>query len=206
MTRLQRALAELATHLGELKTRWALVGGLALAAHVEARTTRDLDVAVSVREDREAEELVRELRSKGYLEHTLVEQEKAGRLATVRFAAPGEGPEGLVVDLLFASCGIEPEIVAEAESLEVLPGLALPVARVGHLLAMKLLAARPRDLEDARSLLEVADDLEIARAWDAARLVTERGYERDQDLEGSLRKLLSTRTRERSEYGGEMAD
>jgi len=193
MTRLQQALAELAEDLGQLGARWALVGGLALAAHVEARTTRDLDVAVSVEGDREAEHLVRELRSKGYREHTLVEQEKTGRLATVRFAAPGEGPEGLVVDLLFASCGIEPEIVAEAETLEILPGLPLPVARVGHLLAMKLLAGRPRDMEDAGSLLDLADASEIARAWEAVRLVTERGYERGQDLELQMRTLLAAK-------------
>jgi predicted nucleotidyltransferase len=199
MTRLQQALAELAEDLGQLGARWALVGGLALAAHVEARTTRDLDVAVSVEGDREAEHLVRELRSKGYREHTLVEQEKTGRLATVRFAAPGEGPEGLVVDLLFASCGIEPEIVAEAETLEILPGLPLPVARVGHLLAMKLLAGRPRDMEDAGSLLDRADASEMARAWEAVHLVTERGYDRDQDLELQMRTLLAGRPRRPSE-------
>lgn len=199
MTRLQQALAELAEDLGQLGARWALVGGLALAAHVEARTTRDLDVAVSVEGDQEAELLVRELRSKGYREHTLVEQEKTGRLATVRFAAPGEGPEGLVVDLLFASCGIEPEVVAEAEILEILPELPLPVARVGHLLAMKLLAGRPRDLEDAQTLLEIAGDSEIARAQEATRLIVERGYERGQDLELQLRTLLASRTQEPSD-------
>lgn len=195
MTRLQQALIELSEDLKDLGVRWALVGGLALAAHVEARTTRDLDVAVSVTGDREAELLVMELRSRSYHEHTLIEQEKTGRLATVRFAAPGEGPEGLVVDLLFASSGIEPEIVAEAESLEVLPGLFLPVARVDHLLAMKLLAARPRDLEDARLLVGLASDEDIARARRAIRLITERGYERSQDLEHSLEKVLSERTR-----------
>lgn len=98
-----------------------------------------------------------------------------------------------MVDLLFASCGIEPEIVAEAEMLEVLPELPIPVARVGHLLTMKLLAGRPRDLEDVESLLDVADASEIARAWDAVRLLTERGYERDQDLELRFRTILARR-------------
>lgn len=190
MTRLQQALVALSRDLDELGARWALVGGLALAAHVEARTTRDLDVAVSVTGDREAELLVRELRSRGYYEHTLIEQEKTGRLATVRLAAPGEGPEGLVVDLLFASSGIELEIVAEAEALEVLPGLSLPVARVGHLLATKLLAARPRDLEDAQMLLGIADQEEIARARKAIDLISDRGYGRDQDLAMSFGRLL----------------
>lgn len=193
MNRLQSALAELAGDFAELDTRWALVGGLALAAHVEARTTRDLDVVVSVADDRQAEQLVRDLRSKGYNEHTLVEQERTGRLATVRFAAPGEPPDGLVVDLLFASSGIEPEIVSEAERLEVLPGLFLPVARVGYLLAMKILAARPQDLEDVRSLLGVADGEELARAHSALELITQRGYHREQDLAAEAERLLGDR-------------
>lgn len=190
MIRLYEALAELAEDLAALDARWALVGGLALAAHVEARTTRDLDVAVSVADDREAEQLVKEFRAKGYQEHTLVEQEKTGRLATVRFAAPGEAPDGLVVDLLFASSGVEPEIVSEAETLEILPGLILPVARVGHLLAMKVLAGRPTDLEDVRYLLQVADAAEIARARKAAKLVSERGYGRGQDLVARVEEVL----------------
>ena len=54
-------------------------------------------------------------------------------------ASSGE-PSGVVVDLLFASCGIEPELVRDAEPLEVFEGLTLPVARLEHLLAMKVLA------------------------------------------------------------------
>lgn len=41
------------------------------------------------------------------------------------------------MDLLFASSGIEHEIVAAADPLEVLPDLTVPVARTGHLIALK---------------------------------------------------------------------
>jgi hypothetical protein len=61
-----------------------------------------------------------------------------------------------VTDLLFASSGIEPEIVAAAEELLVLPDLTQSVATVGHLLAMKLLARddrhRPADADDLAAL------------------------------------------------------
>lgn len=46
----------------------------------------------------------------------------------------------MVVDVLFASSGIEPELVRAAEPIEVLPSLTVPVARTGHLIAVKLLA------------------------------------------------------------------
>jgi predicted nucleotidyltransferase len=74
---------------------------------------------------------------------------------------------GPVVVLLFASSGIEPEIVQMAETLEVFPGRRLKIARPGHLIAVKLLArseARPQDAADLRSLLAVADDAELKLA------------------------------------------
>jgi hypothetical protein len=72
------------------------------------------------------------------------------------------------VDLLFASSGIETEIVREAEWLEVLPGLTMPVARTGHLVALKLLSVneidRPQDVIDLRALMRGMTDDEVARA------------------------------------------
>ncbi|HEY3604485.1 MAG TPA: hypothetical protein VGL04_07415 [Sporichthyaceae bacterium] len=44
-----------------------------------------------------------------------------------------------MTDLLFASSGIEDVVVAEAVTTTVLPGLVVPVARPGHLVALKLL-------------------------------------------------------------------
>ena len=68
--------------------------------------------------------------------------------------------ERLVLDLLFASCGFENEIVEGADTIVVLPGLSLPIASVGHLMAMKLLARddrhRPTDADDLRALRAVA--------------------------------------------------
>ena len=50
----------------------------------------------------------------------------------------------------FASSGIEAETVADAEPLTVLGDAPLPVARVAHLLAMKILADDP--IEATRKL------------------------------------------------------
>jgi len=49
-------------------------------------------------------------------------------------------PRAPVIDLLFASSGIEPEVVADAEPIELLPDLTMGVARTGHLLALKVLS------------------------------------------------------------------
>lgn len=116
------------------------------------------------------------------------------RLATVRLKRQVEGV-AVLVDLLFASSGIEPEIAAAAEQLEIFPGLVLPVARTGHLIALKLLArddeTRPQDLVDLNGLLETAVPADISEARDAVRLITERGFNRDRNLSAALEQLLS---------------
>jgi hypothetical protein len=97
------------------------------------------------------------------------------------------------VDLLFASSGIEPEITRAAEVTEVVPGLSLPIATTGHLIALKLLArddqARPQDLADLRALRAVATaaDLDAARA--AVGLITARGFDRGRDLTAALKEI-----------------
>jgi hypothetical protein len=121
---LRRVCAEL-TAAG---ARYALVGGLAVSARAEPRLTRDVDLAIAAASDDAAEAIVRALASRGYQVATVLEHTGTGRLATVRLRAPDDR---ILVDLLFASCGIESEIVAAAELLEILPALRVPVARTG---------------------------------------------------------------------------
>jgi predicted nucleotidyltransferase len=166
--------------------RFALVGGVAVSVRAEPRLTRDLDLAVAVESDVEAEALVRSLVTEGYGTAALVEQEPTRRLATVRLFSPSQVAKGVIVDLLFASSGIEREVVAAAEPLEVFPGVVVPIARVGHLIALKLLARddrrRPQDADDLRALRQVADADELTRARSAARLIQDRHFARGRDL------------------------
>lgn len=186
MVGLQKILIRLVADLGELGQRWALVGGLAVSSRAEPRTTRDIDVVVAVEADGDAERLVRDLRARGYEIESVLEQEATGRLATARLLAPGEGEGGIIVDLLFSSSGVEPEIVGSADRLEILPGVVAPVATVGHLLALKALAGRAKDLADIESLLEQATEADIDEARRLLSLIHERGYAREKDLAGLL--------------------
>lgn len=165
-----------------------------MSARAEPRLTRDADLAVLVTDDRDAEALVRALQGRGWRVTAAIEHEVTARLATVRLVPPGEEALGTVVDLLFASSGIEPEIVTAAEPVAVVPGLALPVARPGHLLALKLLArddrTRPQDRLDIAALLGQADATALAEAESSLAIVTARGFHRGRDLPAALRAAL----------------
>ena len=193
MSRLEAALRGIASELDRRGRAFAVVGGLAVSVRAEPRFTRDVDLALAVVNDADAEALVRNLVASGYRVIASLEQEAVGRLATVRLQSPSEGPEGVVVDMLFASSGVEPEIVRASEVLEALPGLPVPVARVGDLLALKVLSngpERPQDQIDIVALLRLADEAEMGRARRTAALIVERGFGRGRDLLGLLAEYL----------------
>lgn len=194
MNGLGSALRRLDIDLRDARVGWALVGGLAVSVRAEPRFTRDVDAAVVVDGDAAAEALARSLMSRGYQMLATIEQEQTGRLATVRLLPRGGEPAGVVVDLLFASSGIESELVAAAEVRQIDAGLTIPIARTGHLIALKLLARddthRPLDAADLLALRKAADESELGLAREAVRLITERGYHRGRDLHAALAALV----------------
>lgn len=197
MNALEAALRRVLSDLDEIGARWALVGGLAVSARAEPRTTRDVDLAVATDGDESAEKVVFALQSVGYSVHMALEHDVASRLATVRLTPPAVDTEQVLVDLMFASSGIEPEIVRDAQPLEILPGLTTPVATTGHLIALKVLArddrARPQDWDDIHALLREAEDHEIQRAHEALVLIAKRGYSRGKDLAADFEGMRSGR-------------
>jgi nucleotidyltransferase AbiEii toxin of type IV toxin-antitoxin system len=191
-----RALLEaVATQLAANGTKWAVVGGLAVSARTAPRFTQDIDLAVAVPDDATAEALVSGLTRGGFHITALVEQTATGRLATARLSKSGSGLDDALVDLLFASSGIEAEVVAGADPVELFPHLVAPIAKVGHLIAMKVLArddeSRPQDLIDLRALLSAANDSDLATAREGLTLISERGYHRDRELQADLDTLLA---------------
>lgn len=183
---LKRVLADLARDKREV----ALVGGLAVSVRAEVRFTRDVDLAVAVVDDADAEALVAALSGTGYTAVATVEQDAVGRLSTVRMLSP----DGVKVDLLFASSGIESEIVARASVVFVPSVGAVPVAEAEELLAMKTLSLTPRRLQDridAQRLISRNPDLDLARVRANLDLISERGFARGEKLHDKLDSVLA---------------
>lgn len=178
------AAARAAADLADLGARFALVGGLAVSVWGEPRYTRDVDLAVGVDLDDEAERLVRELSARDYEIVTVVEQTRTNRLATARLRRAED--RSVLIDLLFASSGIERELAAAAVRID-----DVPVGTVGHLLALKVLSESDRRLQDRidiQELAKVATDEDWRTAEAMVRLIKERGFHRGRALLTRLRR------------------
>jgi len=195
MTEAEKALRSAVVDLSSVRARFALIGGLAVSARTEPRFTRDVDLAVAVDSDGEAEAIVRALQARGYVPLAALEPEANGRLATVRLSQPNVGRPEAILDLLFASSGLEPEIVASASPLAIVAGLEVDVAQRGHLVALKVLSRddgrRPQDRLDLLALLRGIDSAELLRAREGIALITTRGFNRGKTLEAELTRALA---------------
>ena len=170
-------LRMVSTFLEGMGTRFALIGGVALAAYGLARTTLDLDLLV---ESRGQDDLIAFLeangfatlhRSTGYSNH-LHPDSARGRLDCVYVG----GPTG---EQLFAACRI-----ARAPG-----GLELPLPKPEHLAALKVVAMKN---DPGRTFQEMADIRFLLRLPQVDRQEI-KGYferhglrERFDDLEKSL--------------------
>jgi hypothetical protein len=169
MNLVEAVLRRLAEDLLELGVSWAVVGGFAVSARAEPRFTRDVDVAVAVAGDDEAEATIGRLTARGYRLIAMTEQDAVGRLATVRLVPAGTGDEGdIVVDVLFASS------------------------------ALKLLArddeSRPQDRVDLLALRDAAGAADLDIAAEGVEQIRDRGFDRGRDLDNALSALLAGRS------------
>lgn len=179
---------------------FALVGALAVGVRAEERFTKDIDFAVSVATEQDVRDCLRSLlKPDGY---KLVRSPEGHPELDVRPMATitpvvSDGP-GILVDLLFNLCGIEADVVANAERMELLPGLVAKVATRGDLIAMKTLslddARRVRDRGDLAALLGVASQQDVDQACEALQRMEEldigKMFGKD-DLQAELRQHCS---------------
>lgn len=196
---LRDVLVAVAPLLDQKGARWCVIGGIAVSARTEPRFTKDLDLAVAVEDDAQAEATIRWLLAHGFEILSVLEQTATGRLATVRLLRNAQDGERNVVDLLFASSGIEVEVVEGSTPVELFPQVEVNVAAIPHLIAMKVLAANDRhrhqDLADIEALMAEAAEEELEEAERLLGLMAARRSHRGKDLIGELRALRARQPR-----------
>jgi hypothetical protein len=176
-TSVTRLLADLGAVLRALGLRWYVFGAQAVVIHGRPRLTEDVDVTVDL-DELSGETLVHKLAVAGF---ELAEFANEEFVAVTRVLPFVHTATGMSLDVVLAGPGLEQLFLADAEEVE-LGGVRVPVIRAEHLLVTKVLAARSKDLDDAREILQRRDDIdldlvrellrELERALDQSDLVT----------------------------------
>ena len=140
------AFARLAKRLG---LRWYVFGAQAVNLHGFPRATADLDLTIDMGA-LPLMDVVAKLRKSGFTPRFT----DAEFLATTRVIPVVHGD--FPIDLVLAGPGLEQQFLDEVVLLP-LEKLQIPVLSVENLIVTKVLAGRPKDLEDVRELIAIRD-------------------------------------------------
>ena len=146
-------LAALGTCFGSLGVRWYLFGAQAAIFHGVARLTADVDVTV-LPELHSTGRLASVMEANGFRLRVTATDDFVARTRVLPFV---HSATRLPVDVVLAGPGIEEQFLDRAE-FHVLEGVRVPVATVEDLVTMKILAGRPKDLDDAKGMLRARSE------------------------------------------------
>ena len=143
-------LAKFARVLQTRNVRYALIGGLAASIRGRIRATEDLDLILLCSLE-EALALVESLGESGF--SPLIEgYEQVARSALL--IPMIDSASGIQLDLAIGLSGFEKEIVERADPM-IFEGHEIFVATPEDLVLLKILAGRPRDLQDVEGIVEI---------------------------------------------------
>lgn len=142
------AIGDLARALDAFGLAWFLFGAQAAIIYGSTRVTEDIDVTVNLG-DHTARELVSILTRNGF---GLRVGDAEGFVEKTRVLPVVHSATAIPVDVVFAGPGLEELFLARLRRHQ-RSGMSIPVASPEDLIVMKLLAGRPRDIEDVRAVL-----------------------------------------------------
>lgn len=199
-TGLARALAAVADGLRRSGLRWYVFGAQAVIAYGRPRLTADLDVTVAAAPEQVAE-LLASFEAAGLRLRVAPSDDFVKRTRVLPFVH--EETE-LPVDVVLAGPGLEEEFLAAARELD-LAGVTVPVISPEDLVVTKILAGRPKDLEDVHGVLrEQLPTLDLERCRRFLSLLEQALSRSDllPELDRALSRLGSGNRRGASEDGG----
>ncbi len=147
---------------------WYLFGAQAVVAYGVPRLSADVDITLRLTGD-SPEGLVEAMRAAGF-ELRVDDAEFIRRTRVLPFV---HLVSAMPLDIVLAGSGLEDEFLARARVLEI-EGLRVPTIDPSDLVIAKLLAGRPKDIEDARGLWRARQaEMDAARISSVLRLLEE---------------------------------
>ncbi len=139
--------------------RWYLFGAQAVVVHGVPRLSADLDVTLALEPDA-PDRFAREMAAAGFLLR-VSDPEFVLRTRVMPFMHEATG---MPLDVVLASSGLEDDFLGRAVTVD-LGGTVVPVIHVEDLIIGKILAGRPKDIEDVTALWHLH-----GQSADAARI------------------------------------
>lgn len=161
-------LAACSAAFAELGVRWYLFGAQAAFVYGAARLTVDVDVTAALNE-RPTGELLAALARHG-IRSRFDDEDFVERTRVLPVVHTSSGIAG---DIVLAGPGLE-EMFLERSHVQDLLGVAVPIASPEDLVVMKILAGRPKDIEDVKAIVAAqGEKLKLADIRQTLQMVEE---------------------------------
>lgn len=145
----QPAAVDLLTTVAPVLTRWGrwlVFGAQAVIIHGVPRLSADVDVTLALTPDA-PDQFAEDMRAAGFA----LRADDPDFMRRTRVMPFVHEATGMPLDVVLAGSGIEDDFLGRAVATD-LGGTSVPVIDVSDLIIAKVLAARPKDIEDARAL------------------------------------------------------
>jgi hypothetical protein len=141
-------LGDLAAALTPVGVGWYLFGAQAAIVYGAARLTADVDVTVRLPDAMSSQSLAARLADRGF-RLRISDPAFIERTRVIPFV---HDATGLPLDVVLAGPGIEDQFLSRVHVLSI-EGVQVYVASPEDLIVMKILAGRPKDLDDVRAVV-----------------------------------------------------
>lgn len=144
----EELLCRTAQALTSAKIPYMIIGGQAVLVYGTPRMTQDIDITLALAPD-EAARVIAIAEKAGW---QVLPQDPEDFVASTFVLPVRDMATGIRIDLIFSYTPFEREAIARAVPL-VIDGVQVHYVTAEDLVIHKIFAGRPRDLEDARSVL-----------------------------------------------------
>ena len=129
--------------------RWYVFGAQAVIAYGVPRLSADVDVTLELQPP-DVERFVRDMESAGFA----LRVDNPDFVRATRVMPFVHLPTGMPLDVVLAGSGLEDSFLIRARAVDV-AGTVLPIIHPEDLIVAKVLAGRPKDLDDAQMLWRI---------------------------------------------------